>query len=232
MVGRMNLSDKIKVNCIRVAAAVALAFFLYYINGAYNIMLLPLLLCLSLTTIFLIGFLLAFNRQLRECSLLRDSFVECLGRLTYSKNKGCTSLRSIRAACDGIDSARLKTAAEKALRKHRLGGSFLCHFGSLAELRGYAPLSDLESDPEDIVRSHSFYMKSKRVEIEEAAQRYATINMFLSTILPSFLVFAFVGDAILSRGGFDMLTFSVSLLLLLPLAYSVGNALMWRRFVA
>ena len=226
----MELKDKIKANCVRAAAAVALACLLYYVNGANGVAPLLLLLCLSTTTVFLIGLLLSFNRQLHERVLMRERFVECLGKLTYSKAKGCTSMGAIRAACKGIDNPRLKAAAEKAQRKHRLGGSFLRHFSSLAELSGYAPLSDLRSDPEDIVRSHGFYMESKRAEIEEAAQRYATINMFLSTILPSFLVFAFVGDAILSQGGFDMPAFSVSLLLLLPLAYSVGNALMWRRF--
>jgi hypothetical protein len=89
-----------------------------------------------------------------------------------------------------------------------------------------------DADPGDIVRKSVLFSGLKRAEMEESAQRYATINMFISTILPSFLVFAFVGNSVLSGTGFSTFLFSITFLIMVPLAYAFGNAFMWKRLLA
>ena len=80
--------------------------------------------------------------------------------------------------------------------------------------------------------AHELRLSEKRSVAEDSLQRYATISMFISTIVPSFLVFAFIGTAILSQASFNLLPFSVSMLILIPLAYAVGNSLLSRRLYA
>jgi hypothetical protein len=68
--------------------------------------------------------------------------------------------------------------------------------------------------------------------VEASAQRYALVNMFVSTIVPSFMVFAFIGTTILSQANFSMLPFSVSLVIFIPLSYAIGNSLLSRKMYA
>jgi hypothetical protein len=139
---------------------------------------------------------------------------------------GGSHLRAILDAEDGLDSATLRDKVKESFRRHLMGEEFRIRMDT-EEGKGYAKAAG--SRPRDVVRGHAFYLRTKRAEIEEAAQRYATLNMFLSTILPSFLVFAFIGESILSRGGFGTLLFSLVLLVLIPMAYAAGNVIMWRR---
>src|SRR5208337_387426 len=80
--------------------------------------------------------------------------------------------------------------------------------------------------------AHELHRSERQSEIEESSQRYALINMFVSTIVPSFLVFAFIGTAILSQASFNLLPFSVSLLIFIPFSYAIGNSLLSRRMYA
>ncbi|MGC8676360.1 MAG: hypothetical protein ACP5T3_02485 [Candidatus Micrarchaeia archaeon] len=69
-------------------------------------------------------------------------------------------------------------------------------------------------------------------ETEGSIQTYATLNMFISTIAPSFVIFAFVGTAVIAGAFSNMLLLSVLLLFAVPLAYAFGNLLMSRRLYA
>lgn len=66
--------------------------------------------------------------------------------------------------------------------------------------------------------------EEKASSIEQYSQRYATINMFLSSVLPSFIIFGFVGSSIISQSNPSLLIFSVIMLFALPALYAVGNS--------
>ncbi len=76
---------------------------------------------------------------------------------------------------------------------------------------------------------HEDASSSKRASLYEAAQRNATINMFISTVLPSFAIFGFVGSSIIGKQTYDMSLFSMTMLIFFPFISLAINALSTRR---
>ncbi len=148
-----------------------------------------------------------------------SAFVDYLHRVLYRVRSGHSYTRSL------VESA-------KEIRIESLRRSTLVH--------ALGRLMDWDAEPagegtgwiETEIQRHSRRDESRKTDIEEGAQRYATFNMFLSTVLPSFLVFAFIGDSILSHAYFGMLLFSFFLVFIMPVMYSAGSFLMWRRLFA
>ncbi len=224
----MNAIQALRRNAERLIASCALSSLLYLVNGAGGTIAFVGFLSISLPCVYVIGFMLDLNGRDYAGKALRDRFVEYMGRLSYYRTRGGSRFRAMIDASEGIDSETLSGKVRESFRRHLMGEEFRIRFSPKEGVDGeYAQVAS--SRPGDVIRNHAFYLKRKRAEIEESAQRYATLNMFLSTILPSFLVFAFIGESILSQGGFGILLFSIVLLVLIPTAYAVGNVVMWRR---
>jgi hypothetical protein len=215
-----------------VAATALLSCILYCVNGTSGAVALVCIVAASVACVFSIKFLLAFNRTNYDSKMLYDSFIDYLRMLAYYRRIGVSQFRSMHDASEETESERLRATSQKAFKRHMMGENFLDYLVSLKPLRERLGIICKSADPEDIVRKSALFSGLKRAEMEESAQRYATINMFISTILPSFLVFAFVGNAVLSGTGFSTFLFSITFLIMVPLAYAFGNAFMWRRLLA
>jgi hypothetical protein len=72
-------------------------------------------------------------------------------------------------------------------------------------------------------------VKEKASQVEPLLQRDATINMFISTIAPSFVILAFIGSSILSTPSIIFLSFM--LLSILPVLYAISLTLSQRRLI-
>ncbi len=195
-----------------------------------------LFLTISTFSVCVLVFLLRLNKAEYERSRTHRDFIDYLYRVLYCKASGSSYFRALDSAAVGTESEKMRDVEKEASRKKFLGGSFLEHFRSSEELGNYDLLPAEHSDGtmkelHGITRAYEHALKGRVAEIEESAQRYATLNMFISTILPSFLVFAFIGGAILSQSGSGMLLFSLSFLVIIPLVYSAGNLIMQRRLI-
>jgi hypothetical protein len=212
----------IKNSAAKASAATALSCILYLVNGGQGYSSLLLFFFISTVSVSAIGLLLELNRIDHEAKSQRNDLIDYLNRLEYRRSSGSSQYKAIRDAADGLESEGLKKRVVEVSRRNLMGERFP---GRLLSIIG----SDFGRRTEEIIRSHGFYLRSKQADIEATAQRYATMNMFLSTILPAFIVFAFIGNSILSHAEFSMMPFSFSLLVIIPSAYAVGNFVMWRR---
>lgn len=217
------------------AAVLSLSLLLVEANGSG----LPLALLFGFLSVFFvmaINALLESNAEAYLRKRLEEGTVEFLYRVTYYKRRGGSYLRAVGKAVNGTADEGTKRIAGRASKGLMLGGGLASGIASGGEFRGEALLRNLRlSGTDDLgqvrcaLAAHELRLGERQSAIEESSQRYAITNMFISTIVPSFLVFAFIGSAILSPAGFSMLLFSVSLLIFIPLSYAIGNSLLSRR---
>ncbi len=62
-------------------------------------------------------------------------------------------------------------------------------------------------------------------------QRYATANMFISTIAPSFVIFGFIGDMVISQKAIGIIGLILALDLLIPFVFTISNFVMLGRLI-
>ncbi len=207
-------------------AAFSIALLLGFINGSWNIELVAIFFFLAVIEILATEIMLERNAKLHDAQERRVQLVDCLYRAVYSKPKSGSYMLALQKAQKGIAHAGLRDSMAKEL-KARFMSSGAMHGPGDGTLLWRATKQDAEAR----VSEYMLGEKSRKSRIEETAQRYATFNMFASTILPSFMIFAFIGSYVLSQATGGLLFLSASLLALVPTLYSVGNTLMWRRLL-
>ena len=225
------------------AAAAALAFsflmaLLVAING-FSVQLALLFAFLSLFFVATVLALLVSSTEAYRKKKLEEGLAEFFYRAIYYKSRSGSYLRAVDKAVQGTSERVLKGMAGRASKSLKLGGGFLSGVDSRGELKDGALLKGLRpggtdelSQMRSALAAHELHTSGSQSAVEESSQRYATINMFVSTVAPSFLVFAFIGTAILSQAGVSLLLFSVSLLIFIPLSYAIGNSFLSRRMYA
>lgn len=154
---------------------------------------------------------------------MKDEMARLMGILLHYKTSGASFVCSLEKAAyfAEIDSARKRLLS--IARRIRLGGE--ARVEDVAELEGFSDFGSARK----AVDSYRMSAEERNSSLEAHAQRDATIGMFLSTILPSFIIFSFVGSTIISPGSTGMFMFSVAMLIALPLILSVSAARLNRR---
>ncbi|VVB77042.1 Uncharacterised protein [uncultured archaeon] len=210
---------------------VAVSGVLLAANG-FDVSLLPLFTGLSALLSISLYATVRSNREAYGRKTLKEGIASCLYGMAYYKSRKGSYLGAIDRASKSHDSKEVRDIAESAKKKYWLGGNFLSEL--LPPGFGRADKSILIRDDCKVVRSvlcaNELRDSENQSRLEESVQRYAVFNMFISTVAPSFLVFAFVGGSILSTAQFNLVFFSSVMLVAIPIIYSLGNSLMWRRF--
>jgi hypothetical protein len=203
------------------AAAVALALFIYFGSGADGYLALFLLVAAGTLSIACIRILLGMGSKMHSEKVSKDELANWIYSALCRRRAGMHYTKAMAVAAEGIAYPPLKEKVVSALKRRMM------HPGGADE----AIIGDRRWAVGEL-RKNARRVESNRVATEESAQRYATFNMFISTILPSFMVFAFIGSSVLSRGSLSLSAFAAALLLGIPALYSLGNVLMWRRLLA
>jgi len=81
-----------------------------------------------------------------------------------------------------------------------------------------------------VIESYKNKQNASVSGLEASIQRNSTINMFISSVAPSFIIFMFIGNLVIS-GNYNILAIAIILLFMLPLAYAIGNAVFMRRLL-
>ncbi len=222
-----------------VAAALALSaaagLVLSYMNGGavtgaleYALLALPVA---SASVLLLSAAAAAERRRALERRLL-----DCLYSIVYRKarDEPLQGTVAMVGATAGGDAGRIFGEASRRMRMGEPFGDALRASGGSAWAGLLCELyySDHGDDYNCIMRilgAHEALAEERAASAELSMQRYATVNMFVSTILPSFVIFAFIGEAILTQSPASLAAFSIVMVLALPLLYLVGNAVLRRR---
>lgn len=217
---------------------VSLLLLLIEANG-FSAPLFPVFAFLVIFFIVAIHLLLKSNAEAYRKRKLSDGLAEFLYRVGYYKSRRGSYFRAVGRAAQGTSASDLRRIVDRASRELKLGGGLFTGLVSDKAFEGEALLKNLRLSGADNIgqirsalEAHELHRNERQSMIEESSQRYALINMFISTIVPSFLVFAFIGTAILSQASFNLLPLSVSLLIVIPLSYAIGNSLLSRRMYA
>ncbi|MDE1874207.1 MAG: hypothetical protein KGI04_03765 [Candidatus Micrarchaeota archaeon] len=206
----------IDVMCTEVMA-MAIAALIYYAGGLGSALQLAALVAASTISVSAVSIMLSANRKAYRQRTEGEEFFRYLHSVVYRKRRGGAYAKAALAAARSIRYAALR---EKVLR---------------SIMRGFMEPRALDGEmgsrrwAASEIEKHERLVGARRAAVEEAAQRYATFNMFISTVLPSFMIFAFIGSSVLSSASFSIVAFSATLLLAVPFFYSLGNLLMWRR---
>jgi hypothetical protein len=121
-------------------------------------------------------------------------------------------------------SAALKLAVDEIRKRTRFGmrlpeAVVSCSISAPGEaVRGLLHGSNIEEGASirGVLDSRHMDLAEKMSRAEGMLQRNATLGMFVSTVLPSFAIFGFIGNAILGQTAGSMIMFSMAMLLLLP----------------
>ncbi len=198
----------------------------------------------SLPASLLIAFLVLFAMRLMKRKVLNsqsgaaflDGLMQSMEGLYHYRLSGISLDASV-ARLASEASGDLQESLSLLSRKMRLGGTLEDSFRSIDRLNKALPAG---SEPggfgigwlENAVISHETREDEKASRMEAGVQRHSTISMFISTILPSFVMFAFVGSSVISGSGAGLLPFALAMLAVLPFSYALGYSELCRRYFA
>lgn len=72
--------------------------------------------------------------------------------------------------------------------------------------------------------------KERLLRIKESSEMRATVSMFVSTIMPSFIIFAYVGGKVVYGMTTGILPFSIGICIMLPAIYAICASTLRRGF--
>ncbi|MCL5239641.1 MAG: hypothetical protein M1286_04205 [Candidatus Marsarchaeota archaeon] len=204
------------------AVALALTAAIGYLCGLAQLGELAALFVASNVTVISIRMMLKSNAESYSENARRSSFTEYLHRVLYRNRSGHSYAKASYAAAAEIQNAELREQVLSSVRKRMM----------LFEADGEEGAARDRANAEAEIRRRARETETRQADVDEKAQRNATLNMFVSTVLPSFMVFAFIGGSILSHEYFSLVALSACLILAIPVIYSAGSLVMWRRLFA
>lgn len=216
--------------------SVPMGLFLYYAGGAGAPALVP---AFAAVSFLLMAFVSLVKRGLETAQrreAFRSGLMDALGSVLYYRSTGITSVSALEKASRSAEAPDLKEALLLLSRRRRLGEETDLSLDSVRGLRealpGNSRLANLEPVAiKGVLDSYRMELAERVSRMESESQRHATISMFVSTILPSFVVFAFIGSAIISGSEPSVLPFELAMLVALPMVYAVSYAGLKRRSI-
>ncbi len=231
---KLNKSDRANIP-VAFAAASLLAASVSYVSGFTTAIEILGLFATSLLSTSALSMLLRKTGAAQNARVLSDELVAGMHYALLCRSKGVPMPAALNLAAAGSRDASVKSALSNASTRLKLEGDIEPIFAGMqltADIRDAVKSSDWSNVPsalEAVTGSYAYELNNRKARVEESIQRYATLNMFLSTILPSFIIFAFIGSMLISQKQESMLYISLVLLIALPIAYALGNMLLSRR---
>ncbi len=185
---------------------------------------------------FFISLSITKTRKLIEDKDMLEEFVEKARIIAGTKTETSSVNKKIRGMVPSCRDARLAKSFRLAVSLSKLG--YPAHIaivkahkklGRVDELTRSIPtevgattfLSNLAAQYDDKMQVLSSTLASRM-------QRYSTANMFISTIMPSFVIFGFIGDLVISQKTIGISALVVILNLIIPFLYALSNFTMYR----
>lgn len=179
--------------------------------------------------------LYGMSASLRQSSLRADDFMNASGRISYYRESGIPVVSAMERAaksCTNNDSAAiLRHAAIRMALGEGLPKAI--DSASLPDRRIRALLGPYTNQHDvDFGAAFSSYklkQSERDAENSSAMYRYSTVNMFISTVAPSFIIFSFIGSMLISSGSASIDFMSMLLIIALPIMYALSSSSLSRR---
>ncbi len=234
----MKIDNKI---LFAIVSAFLLSFImgavLSYLNPPVSLGYIAYYSLLSMPLALLSALLFLRIRSGRQAKALEEDIIECLYAMLYYKTNKLTTYSTMLRVSRNTDSMEACRIMESAARRVRLGESLGDALSSACSWNGSHILQHLkDSDDKDAYNairkaldSYEYSLAESKTRVDESIQKYATVNMFLATVLPSFVIFSFMGEIVLTQRGSSLLLLSLTMLIALPFMYLIGTVFLNRR---
>lgn len=210
----------------------AMALSLCYINGRLSMSGFAAFEALSLPFFALLGFMAIRARHNATSANLKSTVMQRLRILSYYADKGMGTCSSLERVASGSADKAVERLFLRIRNMVMMGCDFNPSLAAGASGMGIGLSIPMRGSLEKLLDSEEYAGEEAAAQAEGAINRNALVTMFMSAVLPSFLVFAFVGNTILSQRNANLFLFSTVMLVFLPLAYALGRMFMGGRMHA
>lgn len=207
------------------AATISLGAYLCYINGA-DLLGALLLFLLSGAASSLYLYLFYIHDGARKRAESEQSLIDGMYEIAYYRSKRRPIASSIIQASRNI-SALVSEPFLELSNRIRFGEEIPTAFDRAATkiLHGKfdwlgARITESRKSIQNFLRIYESESERRAAMAGAKIQTGATISMFVSTILPAFIIFSFIGSAVISNGAISLFTLSVLMLVAIPVAYT------------
>ena len=173
-----------------------------------------------------------YSRREREVA---DGLVNGIGRVIYYHASGMPISKSIRKSAESSKCSRAASMLNEVGLRTGMGQELCISLRSVVMkdvalrnmLSKYVERNDFTLN--ELQMLYNSERKENSSRMSALTNRYATFNMFISTIAPSFIIFSFIGSMLISQSAVSIWTMSFLLLLVVPIAYAFSSAALKRR---
>lgn len=217
----MKIHCQIQTGGAILLLSLGLGLLLYWVSGSQGFKYLLLFSTISGFLVLVICLLRRRIGMIQGKEAFRSGLMRSMNAMLYYRESGLPLLHSIEKSAELAELRELRESLSVLSRRIRLGDTVENSVSVIERLK----LVGLDlSAIKTMLSSYEIELRERISEIEAHSQGHATVSMFLSTILPSFVIFAFVGSTIISNAAPSLELFAMAMLVILPMVYSISYA--------
>ena len=160
-----------------------------------------------------------------------EELAKALSLFMYCTSRGMPSIKAIEKIQSEISDSATAPLLRRASKRMKMGEDL----GEAAEHAGFSCQSflvnALKAKPlAEALEEYGHRRKERLLRIKESSGMRATMSMFVSTIMPSFIIFAYVGGKVVYGAITGILPFSIGICIMLPAIYAICASMLRRGF--
>ncbi|MCL4365185.1 MAG: hypothetical protein M1569_02970 [Candidatus Marsarchaeota archaeon] len=217
------------------SCSVALGWVISYADSGISPLYMAIDIVMSACAVAILNTLYGMSASLRQSSLRADDFMNASGRISYYRKSGIPVVSAMERAAKSCISNNSTAILRHAVIRMGLGEDLpkAVDSASLPERRIH-DLLEPYTNQHDVdfgaaFSSYKLHQNERDAENSSAMLRYSTVNMFISTVAPSFIIFSFIGNMLISPGSASIGGMSLLLIIALPIMYALSSSSLSRR---
>ncbi len=190
---------------------------------------------ISACAVYILYILHRLSSSLRSESLRTEDFIDASGRISYYIESKIPTLSAIERAAKSCNNKAAAGILGSTAMRMKLGEDIqhAINSASSSDKRIHQIVErNIQAGGVDFGSIYSSY-RSMRADKDtsnaSAMSRYSTVNMFISTVAPSFVIFSFIGSMLISRESTSIAAMSLVLVIALPIMYALSSSSLNRR---
>ncbi len=222
--------DLLKSSIFATIIAISLGSYLSYINSSNFANSLLLFALAGIVSLFYI-YLLTMHIDSIVSSERKQSLIEGLHEVAYHKGKKHPLISSIVQA-SLTSGSYVSNPFMELSRRIRFGAEVSDAFDTAASKilhRKFnwfgAHITSSSNSIQNFLDVYEGELQRNSARSGPRIQTSATVSMFISTILPAFMIFAFIGSAVVSSGSISLFALSVLMLVAIPAVYATMSVI-------
>jgi hypothetical protein len=233
------ITDCMEIKFALLAIALALMMGLTLaISVSFSLEFFLIFAALSAVPAFLIVISVDYIYQLNAMSRHLDAFFDSLYNAYYMISCGTPASAAVGISANACKDDKIKHILATVSKKMVMGRKFTKCLGNEKKNDAFAKkikqfIESTSSDSEKglyfMLQEYGIIEQQKKSDMPSIVQHYSTASMFISTIIPSFVIFIFIANLIVSSSMQSMILLSSVLIIMIPILYVLLNVSMARR---